>query len=90
MVYLIFCPSFTSFPFGRQYKYEDFDSLFAEYGFKNKIPASLLAIHNGEYEDLVRYQDIASFMKEIEMDPPDEVVKLNLKFEGNSNDGTDS
>lgn len=80
----------TGFPFCKQYKYEDFDQLFAEYGFKNKIPDYLLAIHNGEYEELLRYQDIASFMKEIEMDPPDEVVKLNLRFEGNGEDGTNN
>ena len=28
----------TTFPFGKQFKYEDFDQLFAQYGFKNKIP----------------------------------------------------
>lgn len=80
----------TTFPFGRQYKYEDFEQLFAQYGFKNKIPELLIAIHNGDYEELERYQDIASFMKEIEMTPPDEVIKLNLKFEGDSEDGTNS
>ena len=80
----------TTFPFGRQYKYEDFEQLFSQYGFKKKIPELLISIHNGDYEELERYQDIASFMKEIEMTPPDEVIKLNLKFEGDSEDGTNS
>lgn len=80
----------TGFPFCKQYKYEDFEQLFDEYGFKKKIPDYLISIQNGEYEELSRYQDIASFMKEIEMDPPEEIVKLNLKFEGNGENGTNS
>ena len=31
-----------------------------------------------------------AFMKEIEMTPPDEVVKLNLRFEGDESNGTNS
>ena len=59
-------------------------------GFKKKIPDYLISIQNGEYEELSRYQDIASFMKELEMEPPEEIVKLNLKFEGNGENGTNS
>ncbi len=80
----------TGFPLCSQYRYEDFDELFAQYGFKNKVPSNLLAVHNGEFEGLNYYQQIASFMQEIEMTPPDEVVKLNLKFGGNEEDGTNS
>lgn len=80
----------TTFPFGKQYRYEDFKEMFDKYGFKSKIPENLIAVHNGDYEELNRYQEIASFMKEIEMTPPDEVVKLNLRFGGSDSDGSDS
>jgi hypothetical protein len=29
-------------------------------------------------------------MKEIEMAPPEDVIQLNLRFEGDGNNGTDS
>lgn len=77
----------TSFPFGRQYKYEDFYELFAKYGFNSKVPEYLIEIHNDDNRDLNRYEAVASFMKEIEMTPPDEVVTLNLKFEGDESNG---
>lgn len=80
----------TGFPFCKQYPYEAFNELFDEYGFRKKIPDSLLSIYNGEFDDLNYYQEIASFMKEIEMSPPEEVIKLNLRYEGNGNDGTNS
>ena len=80
----------TSFPFGRQYKYEEFDELFKKYGFNSAVPEYLVEIHNDENRDLNRYQAVAVFMKEIEMTPPDEVVKLNLKFEGEDCNGTNS
>lgn len=80
----------TSFPLGKQYKYQDFEELFLQYGFKSKIPDYLIAIHNDEDVDLKRYQEIANFMKEIEMIPPDEVITLNLKFEGEHKDDTNS
>lgn len=80
----------TGFPLCKQYRYEDFNELFEKYGFKNKIPNQLLAIHNGEYAELNYYQEIASFMQTIEMDPPDEVIKLNLKFGENGEDDTNN
>lgn len=80
----------TGFPFCRQYKFEEFDEIFEQYGFKKKIPEHLLAIHNGEYEGLNYYQEIASFMKAVELDPPEEVIKLNLRFGENTEDGTNS
>lgn len=80
----------TGFPFCRQYRFEDFQDFFDKYGFKSEIPEHLISIYNGENSELNYYQDIANFMKEIEMTPPDEVVKLNLKFEGNGEDGTNS
>ena len=49
----------------------------------------MLSIHNGDNIDLKRYEAVAEFMREIEMTPPDEVIKLNLKF-GVGDDGTDS
>lgn len=79
----------TTFPFGRQYKYEDFVTIFEEYGFKSEVPEFLLSIHNGDNIDLKRYEAVAEFMREIEMTPPDEVIKLNLKF-GVGDDGTNS
>ena len=54
------------------------------------MPEYLVEIHNDENRDLNRYQAVAVFMKEIEMTPPDEVVKLNLKFEGEDCNGTNS
>lgn len=80
----------TGFPFCRQYRFEDFQDFFDKYSFKSEIPEHLIAIYNGENSELNYYQEVANFMKEIEMTPPDEVVKLNLKFEGNSEDGTNS
>ena len=80
----------TSFPFGRQYKYEEFESEFAKYGFSSKVPNYLIDIHNNENKDLNRYEAVAAFMKEIEMTPPDEVIKLNLRFEGYENNGPNS
>ena len=80
----------TAFPLGKQYKYEDFFEEFSKYGFKTAIPDYLIDIHNNEDVDLNRYEAVAAYMKEIEMIPPDEVVKLNLKFEGNVNDGANS
>ena len=50
----------------------------------------LIEIHNDDNRDLCRYEAVAAFMKEIEMTPPDEVVTLNLKFEGDGNDGTNN
>ena len=80
----------TAFPFGNQYKYEDFFGTFEKYGFNSKVPEYLIEIHNDDNRDLNRYEAVAAFMKEIEMTPPDEVVKLNLKFEGSEDDGTNS
>lgn len=80
----------TAFPFGRQYRYEDFEPEFEKYGFSSKVPDYLIEIHNNENRDLNRYEAVAAFMKEIEMAPPSEVIKLNLKFEGDGNNGTNS
>jgi hypothetical protein len=80
----------TVFPFGKQYKYEDFEEGFAKYGFYSKVPEFLIEIHNDENRDLNRYEAVALFMKEIEMAPPEEVIQLNLRFEGEGNNGTDS
>ena len=80
----------TAFPFGKQYKYEDFEAEFAKYGFYSKVPEFLIEIHNDENRDLNRYEAVALFMKEIEMAPPEEVIQLNLRFEGEGNNGTDS
>jgi hypothetical protein len=80
----------TGFPLCRQYKYEDFSDMFEEYGFKNKIPNILLSIQNGEFDELNYYQEIANFMKKEELNPPEEVIELSLKFEGNGDDGKDS
>ena len=80
----------TVFPFGKQYKYEDFEAGFAKYGFYSKVPEFLIEIHNDENRDLNRYEAVALFMKEIEMAPPEEVIQLNLRFEGEGNNGTDS
>jgi len=80
----------TAFPFGKQYKYEDFEAEFAKYGFYTKVPEFLIEIHNDENRDLNRYEAVALFMKEIEMAPPEEVIQLNLRFEGEGNNGTDS
>lgn len=80
----------TAFPFGKQYKYEDFETEFAKYGFYSKVPEFLIEIHNDENRDLNRYEAVASFMKEIEMAPPEDVIQLNLRFEGDGNNGTDS
>ena len=80
----------TTFPFGRQYRYEDFNEIFEKYGFKNRIPDHLISIHNKENEELNLYQEIATFMKAIEMEGPEEVIKLNLKFGGEDENGTNS
>jgi hypothetical protein len=80
----------TSFPFGRQYRYEDFFEMFDKYGFSSKVPEYLIEIHNDDNRDLNRYEAVATFMKEIEMTPPDQVVTLNLKFEGDDSNGTNS
>lgn len=80
----------TGFPFCSQYHYEDFFEMFNEYGFKSSVPEHLLAIHNDEYSELNDYQSIANFMKEIEKNPPEEVIQLNLRFGGNDENGTDS
>lgn len=80
----------TGFPLCSQYKYEDFSSLFKKYGFKSKVPSELLSIYNDDNEQLKTYQEIAEFMKEIEMEPPEEATKLTLKFEGNGENGTDN
>lgn len=80
----------TGFPFCSQYKYEDFSEMFEKYGFKDKVPDILLSIYNGDYSELNYYQEIANFMKEQELNPPEEVIQLNLKFGGNGEDGTDS
>ena len=80
----------TAFPFGKQYKFEDFLPEFEEYGFKDKVPNYLIELHNDDNRDLNRYEAVATFMKEIEMTPPDEVVTLKLKFEEGDNDGTNS
>lgn len=80
----------TGFPFCKQYSFEEFDEMFKQYGFKKKIPDHLIAIHNGEYRDLNYYQEIATFMKNVEMAPPEEVIKLNLKFGENGKNGTNS
>lgn len=79
----------TGFPFCKQYHYENFFELFKKYGFKSEVPKHLLEIHNDEYDDLNKFQAIATYMKEIEMTPPSEVIKLNLKFGGNGEDGQD-
>lgn len=80
----------TGFPFLKQYQLDDFSTFFEQYGFKTKVPYHLIAIHNDEYDDLTRYQEIASFMQEIEKEPPAEVVELKLKFERGSTDGSNN
>lgn len=80
----------TAFPFCKQYRYEDFEAEFQKYGFHSKLPEFLIEIHNDDNRDLNKYEAVASFMKEIEMTPPEEVVTLKLKFEGDESDGTNS
>lgn len=80
----------TTFPFGKQYRYEDFLPMFEKYGFKKDVPDFLISIHNNQCKDLRRYEAVALFMKEIELTPPDEVIKLNLRFKGDGEDGTNS
>lgn len=70
----------TGFPLMKQYRLEDFDEIFVKYGFKKQIPEYLIEIHNGNYQDLNKYQEVATFMKEIEMTLADEAVTLDLKI----------
>ena len=80
----------TAFPFCTQYKYDDFSSMFDKYGFASKIPYDLIELHNGNNRELRKYEAIATFMKEIEMAPPDQVIELKLKFEGSEENGTNN
>ena len=80
----------TAFPFGTQYKFEDFSPMFEKYGFANKIPCDLIKLRNGENDELRKYEAIAAYMKEIEVTPPDDVIQLHLKFEGTGNNDANS
>ena len=80
----------TSFPFGKQYRYENFFEIFGKYGFNSEVPDYLIEIHNDENRDVKMYEAVASFMREIELSYTDEVVTLNLKFEGNENNGSNN
>ena len=54
------------------------------------IESNPTVIYQNDNKDLNRYEAVAAFMKEIEMTPPDEVVTLNLRFEGDDSNGTNS
>ncbi len=80
----------TTYPLGTGYRLDAFDELFKKYGFKRTIPQELIQIHNNQHDDLNRYQDIADYMKEVELNPPSEVQTLTLKFGGEEENGEDS
>ncbi len=80
----------TTYPLGTGYKFESFDSLFEKYGFKKSIPEHIIKLHNGTFEEMNMYQDVASFVGEFEKDNTRDVTKLVLTFGGEMKDGTDN
>ena len=59
-------------------------------GFATKIPDYLCETYNGRNQVLNEYKEVAEFLKEYEKTPPDEIIKLNLRFEGTSDGDSNS
>ncbi len=56
----------TLFPFCSQYKIEDINAYLESKGFSTSLPQFLIDYYNGDLADVKVYQELASFMKEIE------------------------
>ncbi len=79
------------FPLGMQYKLEDLLKHLEELGFNSQVPQVLIDYHNGDLEDIKRYQAIANYIQVLEnSEELSNGVILKYVVKDGGNDGENS